>query len=450
LQLISNPSSLETSLFRWQKASDRLARRRYQRGSLVRDDDRWIARFREDVLLPAGTKLNKDDKILPSGKVLRRIHKKEMLGTTQELPTKKLAERALAKRLEPINREDYRPTPVATFAEFAKRWQEKVMPHHKPSTQRSERSVIKQQLVPAFGGMALGEIRAEMLQEYVTSHPASPKTIRNIVVTMKTMWKTVKAWGYAIADPFDGLRLPTVVKGKVYYFTAEEMRAIIEKAQGQWKVLFRILGETHIRPGELAGLRTCDVGPQSLKIAQSVWQRKIQTPKTQNAVRSIAISSLLAAAVQQLIAERPANHHGLVFVAESGRPLEMDNFRHRILRPILEELGIRAKAEALGFRCGLYGFRHGGATLMDQIGVPMATRQARLGHAPGSEVTMRYYTHAATADDIAAADQIGALLSPGGMEATHLPEGVSPGILAHPAVQAEIARQVALALQGCS
>ena len=128
----------------------------------------------------------------------------------------------------------------------------------------------------------------------------------------------------------------------------------------------------------------------------------------------------------------------------------MDNFRQRVLNPILAELGIDKKLERLGIeRCGNYAFRHMNATLMDTINTPMKTRMKRLGHAQ-IETTLKHYTHAVDADDLAAADAIGALLSPKGGCAPDSSEVVPPDILAHPAVRAEIARQVAVHLAAAS
>jgi integrase len=88
----------------------------------------------------------------------------------------------------------------------------------------------------------------------------------------------------------------------------------------------------------------------------------------------------------------------------------MDNFRNRVLNPILEALGIDKKLERLGIaRCGNYAFRHMNATLMDTINTPMKTRMKRLGHAQ-IETTLKHYTHAQDADDLAVAETIGVLL----------------------------------------
>lgn len=58
--------------------------------------------------------------------------------------------------------------------------------------------------------------------------------------------------------------------------------------------------------------------------------------------------------------------------------------------------------------CGFHAFRHGNATLLDQIGAPMAVRQNRLGHADAH--TTMDYTHAVTADERRIAVELGSIL----------------------------------------
>jgi integrase len=63
-------------------------------------------------------------------------------------------------------------------------------------------------------------------------------------------------------------------------------------------------------------------------------------------------------------------------------------FENKMRYPLLEKLGIE--------RCGFHAFRHGNETVMDGEGVPMATRQNRLGHSD-AHTTMRY-THVISED----------------------------------------------------
>lgn len=388
-----------------------MAQRRYQTGQLIDDGDRWLARWREDVILPPGTPVRKGDKVLPDSSIVRRPRTTQVLASKKECPTRRLAQRKLDDRLREINSEDYRPTTAETFGDFADRWLKAVLVQDKPSTQRSDKSVVNVHLIPYFGSYTFREMTAEVLQGWVSAHTASPKTIRNLVIVLRRMWATARAWGYTHSDPFAGLKLPSIVKGNAYHFSVEETLAIIGAAQGWKRVFFQILAETGVRPGELAGLRIEDVGERYIRVSQSVWQRQVQTPKTKNAVRTFAISAGLAAAIEEHLKAAKKNPFGLVFASETRRPLSMDNFRHRTLNPILNKLGVRKKVEAAGIRCGNYAFRHMNATLMDNLNTPLKTRQSRLGHADPN-TTLANYTHAVDQDDMAAADQIGALLTP--------------------------------------
>jgi hypothetical protein len=91
---------------------------------------------------------------------------------------------------------------------------------------------------------------------------------------------------------------------------------------------------------------------------------------------------------------------GLLFAAKTGTPWDHSLVWKRKFHPLLKKLGIP--------QCGFHAFRHGNATLLDQIDAPMAVRLNRLGHAE-AQTTMGY-THAVTADERRIADQIGKIL----------------------------------------
>ena len=128
----------------------------------------------------------------------------------------------------------------------------------------------------------------------------------------------------------------------------------------------------------------------------------ISTPKTANAIRTIAISQELADHIRVYLQTWRPNKDNLLFISPNGGPLHPCSVRRDSLGPICDSLGIKVK--------GMKAFRHCSATLMDQAGVPMKVRQERLGHAPGTKVTMVHYTHTLTKDSISAANTVGKML----------------------------------------
>src|SRR5664279_1982245 len=109
------------------KAGFLLARRRYQRGTLIQRGKRekvWVGRWLEDELQTDGT--------------IERIHKSEVLGSLKDFPTKRLAQRELDGRVSVVNSPTYRARPTATFNDLAEKWKMLVMVNHAESSQRSE------------------------------------------------------------------------------------------------------------------------------------------------------------------------------------------------------------------------------------------------------------------------------------------------------------------------
>ncbi len=370
-----------------------MARRRYQKGSLhpksgLPKNGLWVGRWREDVIQPDGT--------------IRRPYKWEVLGTIQDCPTRKLAQRELDARLSTINSPQYRARPTATFAEFAERWDATVLTQHKGSTQQSTRSELRKWLLPQLGNVALKDMDGQRLQAFVSNCQCSSKTTRNLVATLRMMWNSARAWGYVAHNPFDGLVLPKRGLVNTFALSLEEIRRIVESANEPYKTFYAILAETGIRGGEICGLRVADLDLERnvIYVKQSVWQGQIQTVKSCKGNRRFPISSELAEHLREFLKGWRPNATDLLFATSNATPWDHGLVRKRKFHPLLKRLGIP--------QCGFHAFRHGNATLLDQIGAPMAVRQNRLGHAD-AQTTMGY-THVVTADERRIAEELGKIL----------------------------------------
>jgi integrase len=325
----------------------------------------------------------------------------------RDFPTKKLALRELEARVAPINSTSYRALRAESFAQFAKDWEKRVLSQHKPSTQSSTKSQIRTALVPYFGAFLMKDINWHTVQSFIQACTKAPKTCRNYIGTLQMMWRAARAGGWVArdTDPFEDLVMPKPSAPKDLSYTGEEANRIIAAAEGQYKTLYWIAAETGMRPGELCGLATSDLNLPNLtvRVRHSVWGGQLQTPKTANALRNLAISPQLAEHLRGYLSQWNSNPLGLLFLSTVGKPLHPSSVRRDHLEPLCRRLGIKPK--------GLKAFRHCGASMMDQAGVPLKVRQERLGHAPGSKATLVHYTHSMSEDGRIAAAKMGELLT---------------------------------------
>jgi integrase len=408
--------ALQTTMLRGQgqAANERggsLARRRYQKGMLVKKEkqgekgrvDRerslWIGRWREDEV--------REERVY-------RVRTYVVLGTFADFPTRKLAHRELDKRISSINDPGYRARPVATFREFTEKWKSIVLIQHKPSTQGTMRSHIQKYLVPEFGNLSLRDVQSERVQQFIANLRLSPKTVRNISVTFQLMWKSAMAWNYVSHDALAGVVLPKPKRARRFFFTLEETRRILAAAPKPYRTFYWLAAETGMRAGELCGIQVDDIDLNRglVNVRQSVWHGKLQDPKSENAVRTFAISSRLREHLRQFLAGWRPNRDRLVFATRNGTPWDTNLHVKRKFRPLLRKLGIQ--------ECGLHAFRHANASLMDELSVPMKVRQQRLGHSD-PRLTMNTYTHMASADDERIAEQLGEMLDVVGRKSENEP-----------------------------
>jgi hypothetical protein len=194
-----------------------MARKRYQKGQLSLEGGRWYGRWREDVLV---------------GGVRKRVRVQQEIGTRAQYPTERLALRELDKRIEHVNAISYRPRPSATFAQFAEKWEREVLSQFGESTAVNYRTHIRKHLVPFFGRYAMKDVNPELVQHFVYQSRVSPKTTRNICVTLQSMWATAKAWGYIAHNVMEGVVLPRTKRRQRLFASQRHRKNLTARSTG--------------------------------------------------------------------------------------------------------------------------------------------------------------------------------------------------------------------------
>lgn len=375
-----------------------MARRRYQKGRIIlrgKANPVWVGRWREDVIGADGE--------------TRRIERSEVLGPKSEIPTQRLALRRLEVLLCKVNAPNYRPGRIATLGEFAARWKETVLSQHKPSSQKAAQSHLQCHILPQLGIARLDALGKEAQQVFVMrlSRTVSRKTVLNVVGTLSAMLRKAKEWGYICeCVDFGALEFPEdSVRPEPRFFTAKQVRQIIEAAEEPFRTMFAVLAMTGIRTGELLGLQLDDVDFERklIFIRRSVWYGRIQTTKSRASTKPLPMPGALSEVLRLYLESWKPNPIRLLFANQIGRPYSANKVVQRKLWPILDSLKMP--------RCGLHAFRHTHSSLLIELGAPPTVAQEQLRHSD-PRVTLGIYSHVIGDSRRNAVEKLGELLRP--------------------------------------
>jgi integrase len=141
--------------------------------------------------------------------------------------------------------------------------------------------------------------------------------------------------------------------------------------------------ETGLRGGELAGIRLSDINGERLTVNRSVWLGKEQSPKTNNAIPTLALSPQLVTLLWEQIIWQKAKGHVHLFTSSTRTPRYMNVYRRRYMVLLLKKLKIP--------QAGFHAFRHFNVANQDALRVPLKTIQERLGQALTRSFTLDVY-----------------------------------------------------------
>lgn len=362
---------------------DLMARRRYQQGGLRLVDGQWKLEWREDVVTLNG---------------IKRVRKSRELGTQKDFPTERLARREADVILTKagINSLDYKVGKISTFAEFVELWERDVLPMLKKSSQPADRSHVNKHLVPMLGETRLQDIGQRVVQGVIarlTEKGLCAKSIKNIITTLQAIMRVAESWEYRVGKFDNSVILPRRrIRPKGRSFTVEQAKEMIEQAPHPYNVMMIVAALTGLRMGELLGLRweDIDLHRSILRVRQSAWRGEIQTTKSEDSERTVPIPSGLVQVLERYFSEWEENELGLLWADEKGGALDGDNLRHRMMRPLLDQVGVVGRA-------GFHAFRHLHGTLLVSVGANPKVAQAQLGHSD-IKTTMELYADVVAED----------------------------------------------------
>jgi integrase len=241
----------------------------------------------------------------------------------------------------------------------------------------------------------LAQLVAWLADEKTQGKRLSDSSIANATVPLRAMFATAVREGLLRHNPATNLALPhrAVIREdedeEVRPLSREQLRDFLALVNPRHRLLFELLASCGLRISEAIGLRWRDLqldgSNPHLKVRRAIVKKRVEPPKTRHGRRQVPLSSDLVFALRARRAEAEwASADDLVFCSLAGTPLDPDNLRTRVLKPVAQEVGAPWAA--------FHTFRHTYASLMLAGGANVLQLSRALGH-HSPAFTLTVYTH---------------------------------------------------------
>jgi len=262
----------------------------------------------------------------------------------------------------------------APFSAYAKQWlgKKKVTVSH--STCRDYRSTMEVYAIPHFRDTPLCQVTRRDVEDFLDKlGNLSGKRKNNIMVPVKALFNEAKRRGDIKENPAELIRRFKEEKPLIDPLSFPEMKIFLAHLDPHYVPYFTTAFLTGMRPNEMLALKWqyVDFEMRCITVREGRVQGIEGPPKTFSSYRDVDLLDPLFSVISQLRTDSPPDAR-YVFTTPKGNPTNVDNLRHRVWYPTLENAGLRKRT--------MYQTRHTFASLMLSHGEDPMWVARMLGH----------------------------------------------------------------------
>jgi integrase len=347
-----------------------MRRTRYQYGNVSREirkrgPDVWVYRFYDH----AGA------------------HKKVLIGTVEQHPTKSKALKAAESLRAMANPDDPRVSKLATVIDHYVREE---LPE-RASTRTFYLPWLKNHIEPKWGSYEMHQIQPFAVEQWMKQLGLAPKSKAHIRSLMRILFNSAMRYGFipVAQNPMSLVRVPGCTKREEEprVLTADECRKLLAYFDEPWRTMVLVAMCLGLRVSEILGLQWSDFDfDRNTVLVQRAWVvGEVGDVKTRYSKRKIPLASSL---VTSLLSYRAKYEccEWLFANPDTNRPW----WAHHIQQERIAPAGVKAK---LGAGIGWHTFRHTYSSMLRHLAVDLKVQQELLRHAD-IRTTMNTYTQA--------------------------------------------------------
>jgi len=264
-----------------------MARRRYQKPAPQRRGNQWTILVREDVSL--------------GGQRIRKVKRVPLAPATLN---KREAERLRDEYLDRINQPHVGIGGACFLRDFAQIYDRDVLSGLASTTRDRSRGVLKNHLIPMFGGLMLREITLETAQGYfaeLQQSDLSPESVDKIRDVLSAVLRAAVDYGRLSSNPAEKIRLKRrrLTKPKPFV-RVEQFYPFLAMLAEPYATMVYVAVFTGLRVSELAGLLWRNVHADSITIEQRYCRGDLDAPKSDSSKSTISVDEHVIARIQRL------------------------------------------------------------------------------------------------------------------------------------------------------
>jgi integrase len=306
-----------------------------------------------------------------------------------------------------------RPTSKIGFEEYFTEWIESYSGRTKRGFSDASRDIyrgaIATHALPDWRTWRLDDIGPKDVRDLyarLRGEGAATTQLRKIRAALSALFATAVEDELLPRNPVRGVRIPNAdidekAEEKAKALTRSELATLLAAMPEGWRLFFEFLAVTGLRISEAVGLRWEDIdlgGAPKVKVREQLHNGRRKRLKSEAGRRDVPLSPRM---VEKLLAHRRDSYEGAkspVFATPTGTPLNPQNVRQRVLRPVALGLGHYEEVEAGDGRMrkrttiGFHTLRHTCASMLFAEGRNLKQVQRWLGHAD-PKITLSVYVH---------------------------------------------------------
>lgn len=216
----------------------------------------------------------------------------------------------------------------------------------KHSTRLTTEQLVEDHILAVFGSKELTSITRKELQAHLDGLAElglSASVVGHVRWQLSAIFAMAQSDGLIAVNPASGLITPRCKAGDPKgTLSVDEVRRAELVLEPRDRLLFRLAVYEGLRPGEIVGLKLCDIQPDGIRIERRVYRGKVDSPKSARSRRIVppteGTKNLLALYVETLF---DRSSEAWLFPSEAlTTPVSYSNVWRRCIGPALKAAGI--------------------------------------------------------------------------------------------------------------